>query len=83
MARLKIKFDSIFFPIRTYSEHSFNAVTNLLAIDILSFNWMWSDRSEISVRAATALATTYTSTRIIHAKLVTVSIAVWVTDYSY
>jgi len=42
----------------THSEQSLSAATSLLAMDILSFNCIWSDRSDISVKAATALATT-------------------------
>lgn len=45
--------------IKTYSEHSFKAVTSLLAIDMFNWSWIWSERSEISVSAATAFATTY------------------------
>lgn len=49
----------------TYSEHSLRAVTSLLATEKLRLNWISSERSEISVRAATALATTFISNALV------------------
>lgn len=42
-----------------YSELSLNAAASLLATEWFRLNWILSDLSDISVKAATALATTF------------------------